>query len=54
MIHEVALLMRSGAFTGRLAQTVHAYPTWSTGLRSAAAQFVFEVDDRRARKARRE
>ncbi len=51
MIHEVALAMRVGAFTGRLAQTVHAYPTWSTGVRSAAAQFFFELDGRQARPA---
>lgn len=51
MVHEVALAVRTGMFTGRLAQTVHAYPTWSTGVRSAAAQFVFEVDGRRARPA---
>ncbi|MGH9087371.1 MAG: dihydrolipoyl dehydrogenase family protein [Acidimicrobiales bacterium] len=51
MIHEVALAMRAGVFTGRLAQTVHAYPTWSTAVRQAAAQFFFEVDGRRARPA---
>lgn len=49
MIHEAALAMRTGMFTGRLAQTVHAYPTWSTAIRLAAAQFFFEVDGRRAR-----
>lgn len=37
MIAEVGLMMRIGAFTGRLAQTVHAYPTWSLGVRQAAA-----------------
>jgi hypothetical protein len=36
-----------------LAQTVHAYPTWSTALRQAAAQFFFEVDGRRAQPARK-
>jgi pyruvate/2-oxoglutarate dehydrogenase complex dihydrolipoamide dehydrogenase (E3) component len=51
MIHEVALAMRAAVFTGRLAQTVHAYPTWSSGLRRAAAQFFFEIDGRRARPA---
>lgn len=51
MIHEVALAIRTGMFTGRLAQTVHAYPTWSTGVRSAAAQFFVEHDGRRARPA---
>lgn len=52
MVHEVALAMRTGMFTGRLAQTVHAYPTWSTALRQAAAQFFIEVDGQRARPAR--
>lgn len=52
MVHEVALAIRTGMFTGRLAQTVHAYPTWSTGVRSAAAQFLGELDGRRARPAR--
>lgn len=51
MIHEIALAMRTRAFTGRLAQTVHAYPTWSTGIRSAAAQFFFTLDGRSARPA---
>jgi pyruvate/2-oxoglutarate dehydrogenase complex dihydrolipoamide dehydrogenase (E3) component len=39
MIDEVALAMRAGVFTGRLAQTVHAYPTWSLAIQQAAAQF---------------
>jgi len=51
MIHEVALAIRTGMFPGRLAQTVHAYPTWSTSLRQAAAQFFMENDGRRARPA---
>lgn len=51
MIHEAALVMRTGAFVGRLAQTVHAYPTWSTGVRKTAAQFFFDIDGRRARAA---
>lgn len=49
MIHEVALAIRAGLFTGRVAQTLHAYPTWSTGVRQAAAQFFVEIDGRRAR-----
>jgi pyruvate/2-oxoglutarate dehydrogenase complex dihydrolipoamide dehydrogenase (E3) component len=52
MIHEVALAMRTKMFTGRLAQTVHTYPTWSTALRQAAAQFFIETDGRQARPAR--
>jgi pyruvate/2-oxoglutarate dehydrogenase complex dihydrolipoamide dehydrogenase (E3) component len=39
MVHEPALVMRAGMFTGRLAQTVHAYPTWSLAIQQAAAQF---------------
>ncbi|MDW3218451.1 MAG: FAD-dependent oxidoreductase [Acidimicrobiales bacterium] len=51
MIHEIALAMRTNAFTGRLAQTVHAYPTWSYGIQKAAAQFFGEVEGRTARPA---
>ncbi|WP_345364289.1 NAD(P)/FAD-dependent oxidoreductase [Saccharopolyspora cebuensis] len=40
MIHEPALAMRTGMFTGRLAQAVHAYPTWSLAIQQTAAQFV--------------
>jgi pyruvate/2-oxoglutarate dehydrogenase complex dihydrolipoamide dehydrogenase (E3) component len=39
LIHEPALVMRTDMFTGRLAQTVHAYPTWSIAVQQAAAQF---------------
>ena len=49
MIAEVVLAMRTGAFTGRLAQTSHAYPTWSSGVQKAAAQFFGEIDGRQAR-----
>lgn len=52
MIHEVALAMRTRAFTGRLAQTVHAYPSWSYGVQKAAGQFFGEVEGREARPAR--
>ena len=52
MIHEPALAMRAGLFTGRLAQTVHAYPTWSYGIQKTAGQFFGEVEGRRARAAR--
>jgi pyruvate/2-oxoglutarate dehydrogenase complex dihydrolipoamide dehydrogenase (E3) component len=38
-IAEGALAMRAGALVGRLAQTVHAYPTWSLSTRIAAARF---------------
>lgn len=54
MIAEVALAMRTGAFAGRLAQTAHAYPTWSHGIQKAAAQFFGEIEGRRARPPRRD
>jgi pyruvate/2-oxoglutarate dehydrogenase complex dihydrolipoamide dehydrogenase (E3) component len=53
LVHEVALAMRTGMFTGRLAQTVHTYPSWSLAVQQAAAQFFFEVGGREARPARR-
>jgi hypothetical protein len=43
--------MHTRMFTGRLAQAVHAYPTWSMAIRQAAAQFFMEIDGRRARPA---
>lgn len=54
MIHEAALAIRTGMFTGRLAQTVHAYPTWSLAIQKAASQFFVEVEGRRAYPARSE
>jgi pyruvate/2-oxoglutarate dehydrogenase complex dihydrolipoamide dehydrogenase (E3) component len=51
MIHEPALAMRAGMFTGRLAQTVHAYPTWSLAVQQAAAQFFGAFGGRTARPA---
>jgi pyruvate/2-oxoglutarate dehydrogenase complex dihydrolipoamide dehydrogenase (E3) component len=53
MIHEPALAMRTGMFTGRLAQTVHAYPTWSLAIQQAAAQFFGQFGGRTARPAER-
>ncbi len=52
LIHEPALAMRTRMFTGRLAQATHAYPTWSTAIQQAAAQFFMEIDGRTARPAR--
>jgi hypothetical protein len=54
MIHEPALAMRTGMFTGRLAQAVHAYPTWSLAIQQAAGQFFGEFGGRTARPARAE
>jgi hypothetical protein len=51
LVHEPALAMRTGMFAGRLAQAVHAYPTWSIALRQTAAQFFMEIDGRTARPA---
>lgn len=51
LINEIALLMRTSAFTGRLAQTVHAYPTWGYGIQKAAGQFIGPVEGREARPA---
>ena len=38
-IAEGALAMQSGMLLGRMAQTIHAYPTWSLSTRVAAARF---------------
>jgi pyruvate/2-oxoglutarate dehydrogenase complex dihydrolipoamide dehydrogenase (E3) component len=51
LINEVALAIQVGCFAGRLAQTVHAYPTWSMAIQLAAAQLFFEVDGRSTRPA---
>jgi pyruvate/2-oxoglutarate dehydrogenase complex dihydrolipoamide dehydrogenase (E3) component len=50
LISEAALAVRTGMFVGRVAQTVHPYPTWSVALRQTAAQFFMTVDGRRARR----
>ena len=52
LVAEGALSMRSRGLVGRLAQTVHAYPTWSMATRLAAAQFFGEYGGRGARPAR--
>jgi len=53
MIHEPALAIRAGMFTGRLAQTVHAYPSWSMAVQQAAAQFFGTYGGRTAHPAGR-
>lgn len=50
LIHEAALAMHSGMFVGRLAQTTHAYPTWSMAIQQAALQFFGAPDGLRARR----
>lgn len=52
MVAEVALAMRTRAFTGRLAQTIHAYPTWSMAVQQAATGFFFDSDAVEVRSAR--
>jgi pyruvate/2-oxoglutarate dehydrogenase complex dihydrolipoamide dehydrogenase (E3) component len=53
MIHEPALAMATRMFTGRLAATTHAYPTWSYGVQLTAAQFFMPVAGHEARPASR-
>lgn len=53
MIAVPTLAMRTGMLPARLALTVQAYPTWTLGVRQAAAQLFIETDGRRARPARR-
>lgn len=53
LIHEPAIAMHTGMFAGRLAQSTHAYPTWSTAIQQAAAQLFIELDGRTSRPARR-
>lgn len=38
MIAELALAMRTKMFAGRIAQTSHAYPTWSIGVQQTVGQ----------------
>jgi pyruvate/2-oxoglutarate dehydrogenase complex dihydrolipoamide dehydrogenase (E3) component len=52
MLQEIVLAMRIGMFPARLALTVHPYPTWSTAVQQAAAQWFGEFGGRRARPAR--
>jgi pyruvate/2-oxoglutarate dehydrogenase complex dihydrolipoamide dehydrogenase (E3) component len=52
VIAEGALAMRSGARVGRIAQTIHAYPTWSLSTRVAAARFFGTYGGMGARAAR--
>ena len=52
MMAEVALAVRTGMFAGRLAQSSHAYPTWSVGVQQAIAQLFGEYGGRSARPAR--
>jgi pyruvate/2-oxoglutarate dehydrogenase complex dihydrolipoamide dehydrogenase (E3) component len=53
LIHEPALAMATGMFTGRLAAATHAYPTWSYGLQLAAGQFFMPIRGRTGRRITR-
>jgi len=53
LIAEAALAIRTRMFTARLAQAVHAYPTWSAAMWQAAAQFFVDAGGRRARPAQK-
>lgn len=52
LIHEPTLAMRTKMFAGRLAQTTHAYPTWSIGIQKAMGQLYYEIEGRSARAVR--
>jgi pyruvate/2-oxoglutarate dehydrogenase complex dihydrolipoamide dehydrogenase (E3) component len=52
VVHELAVAMQTRMIVGRLAQTVHAYPSWSLAVREAAAMFFHEHKGRTARPAR--
>jgi len=54
LIHEAALAMQTDMFVGRLAQTTHAYPTWSMAVQQAALQFFGPVSGLEARSVRRQ
>ena len=42
--------MQTNMFLGRLAQTTHAYPTWSMAIQQAALQFFDNSGDLTARR----
>ena len=52
LVHEAALAMQTNMLLARLAQTVHAYPTWSMAMQQAALQFVGNYAGPSARPAR--
>lgn len=52
MINEVALIMRSNAYGFRLAQTVRAYPSWSTVMQKAATRWFYQYEGKGARPPR--
>lgn len=52
LVTQGTLAMRPGVLLGRIAQSVHAYPTWSMSLRVAAAQLFGSYNGQTARPAR--
>ncbi|MEO8898401.1 MAG: FAD-dependent oxidoreductase [Candidatus Dormibacter sp.] len=52
-IHEFAIAMQTRSFAGRLAQTIHAYPTLAMGVQQAIAQ-LFAAGRATAGEMRRE
>ncbi len=52
LITQGTLSMRAGVLAGRIAQTLHAYPTWSVSVRMAAAQFFGGYGGQTSRPAR--
>jgi len=52
LITQGVLAMSTGMLAGRIAQSVHAYPTWSMSVRIAVAQLFGEFAGRGSRPAR--
>ncbi len=52
LITQGVLAMKTGMLAGRIAQTIHAYPTWSMSVRIAVAQLFGEYAGRGSRPAR--
>ena len=52
MMAELALALRLGVFIGRMALTVHPYPSWSYAIPKVAAQFFTTIEGRQARPVR--
>lgn len=52
MIAELTLALKLGTFIGRLALTVHPYPSWSYAIPKVAGQFFTTIEGRTARPAK--
>ncbi len=53
MIAELALAVRTNMLAGRVAQTTHAYPTWSVAVQQCVAQLFDGYGGRHPRPAKR-